>query len=155
MKIRKAILIAVAMTSFLCFVGLEAAPLPRLQVSENGRFLVTESNRPFFWLGDTAWELFHRLNREEAEAYLKKRSEQRFTIIQAVVLAELNGLKDPNAYGDLPLQKNDPTSPTVTLLGSPQPVKFTRTEAGLVIRLPPWRPSDFANVVKIQGLKTP
>ena len=26
---------------------------------------------PFFWLGDTAWELFHRLNREDAEYYLK------------------------------------------------------------------------------------
>jgi hypothetical protein len=32
-----------------------AKPLPRLQVSDNGRFLVTEQGRPFFWMGDTAW----------------------------------------------------------------------------------------------------
>jgi hypothetical protein len=88
-----------------------AADLPSLKVSENRRFLVTESGRPFFWLGDTAWELFHRLNREEAETYLKKRADQRFTIIQAVVLAELNGLKDPNAYGQTPLEANDPARP--------------------------------------------
>ena len=36
--------------------------LPRLQVSDNRRFLVTADGRPFFWLGDTAWELFHRLD---------------------------------------------------------------------------------------------
>ena len=37
--------------------------LPVLKVSDNRRFLVTADDRPFFWLGDTAWELFHRLNR--------------------------------------------------------------------------------------------
>ena len=46
-----------------------AEPLPKLKVSENHRFLVTESGQPFFWLGDTAWELFHRLTREDAEHY--------------------------------------------------------------------------------------
>jgi len=36
----------------------QSAPgsLPRLRVSENTRFLVTADGRPFFWLGDTAWE---------------------------------------------------------------------------------------------------
>ncbi len=36
----------------------------KLRVSENKRFLVHEDGTPFFWLGDTAWELLHRLNRE-------------------------------------------------------------------------------------------
>lgn len=88
-----------------------AAPLPRLQVSENRRFLVTADSKPFFWLGDTAWELFHRLNRDEAEIYLKNRAERRFTVIQAVALAELDGLNDPNPYGQKPLVNNDPTQP--------------------------------------------
>jgi len=97
----------------LCALGLSAGPpvLPTLKVSENHRFLVTSEGAPFFWLGDTAWELFHRLNREDAEIYLKNRAERRFTIIQAVILAELNALKDPNAYGQVPLEKNDPTKP--------------------------------------------
>ncbi len=29
----------------------------RIKVSENGRYLVTEHGDPFFWMGDTAWEL--------------------------------------------------------------------------------------------------
>ncbi|MEJ2238994.1 MAG: DUF4038 domain-containing protein, partial [Gemmatimonadales bacterium] len=71
--------------------------LPRLQVSDNGRYLVTEAGNPFFYLGDTAWELFHRLNREEADLYLEQRAAQGFTVIQAVVLAEFDGLTQPNA----------------------------------------------------------
>lgn len=97
--------------AFIAEVAMPAAPLPALNVSDNRRFLVTEKGEPFFWLGDTAWELFHRLNREEAEQYLKNRAERRFTVIQTVVLAELDGLGDPNSYGHKPLEKNDPTLP--------------------------------------------
>jgi|SRR5215207_1524242 len=79
-------------------------------VSPDRHFLL-KNGKPFFWLGDTAWELFHRLNREEADRYLKKRSEQGFTIIQAVVLAELDGLHEPNAYGETPLVNDDPAKP--------------------------------------------
>ncbi|MEX1241403.1 MAG: glycoside hydrolase family 140 protein [Cyclobacteriaceae bacterium] len=83
----------------------------QLQVSANKRFLQTADGKPFFWLGDTAWELFHRLTREEAEKYLKNRADKGFTVIQAVVLAELDGLRDPNPYGEVPLENNDPTKP--------------------------------------------
>ncbi|MEO8414087.1 MAG: glycoside hydrolase family 140 protein [Ginsengibacter sp.] len=78
--------------------------------SENHRYLLKDG-KPFFWMGDTAWELFHRLNKDEADEYFKKRSEQGFTIVQAVVLAELDGLNTPNANGDKPLIDNDPTKP--------------------------------------------
>lgn len=94
-------------------VRLTAATLPQLKVSDNRRFLVTEDGRPFFWLGDTAWELFHRLNREEAERYLKNRAERGYTVVQAVALAELDGLNDPNPYGHKPLIENDPARPDV------------------------------------------
>ena len=80
-------------------------------VSSNKRFLVTKDGKPFFWLGDTGWELFHRLNREEADMYLKNRANKGFTVIQAVALAELDGLHDPNPYGEIPLEKDDPTKP--------------------------------------------
>ena len=59
--------------------------------------------KPFFYLADTAWELFHRLNRKEAAEYLDTRAAQGFTVVQAVALAELDGITDPNAYGKLPL----------------------------------------------------
>jgi len=85
----------------------------RLNVSENERFLVHEDGTPFFYLGDTAWQLFHRLDREEADKYLENRTAKGFTVIQAVALAELDGHKDPNPYGHLPLIDLDPARPAV------------------------------------------
>ncbi len=83
----------------------------KLRVSDNGRYLVYSDGTPFFWLGDTAWELFHRLTREEADIYLEDRANKGFTVIQAVVLAELEGETRPNAYGKLPLNEKDPSQP--------------------------------------------
>jgi hypothetical protein len=97
----------------LAAADLGAQDLPRLRVSDNQRFLVKADGQPFFWLGDTAWELFHRLNREEALRYLRNRAERRFTVVQAVALAELDGLRDPNPYGHRPLLNNDPATPAV------------------------------------------
>jgi hypothetical protein len=88
--------------------------LPRLKVSENARFLVTADGQPFFYLADTAWELFHRLDRQQVIQYLDKRAQQKFTAIQAVALAELDGVSVPNAHGDLPLTEMNPARPAVT-----------------------------------------
>ncbi len=113
-----AVAFAIVLTPALTF-GVEAAqlrtkPLPRLKVSENKRFLVTEDGKPFFYLADTGWELFHRLNRKEAIEYLDTRAAQKYTVIQAVAAAELDGIGEPNAYGKLPLIDEDPTKPAVT-----------------------------------------
>lgn len=88
-------------------------PLPKLRVSENHRFLVTERGAPFFYLGDTTWELFHRLNREEAVQLLDNRAARRFTVLQAVAIAELDGHNTPNPYGHLPFVDLDVTRPAV------------------------------------------
>lgn len=80
-------------------------------VSSNGQYLVYEDGSPFFWLGDTGWELFHRLTLKEIEKYLDNRAQKGFNVIQAVVLAEINGLKKPNMYGEIPLIDLDPTKP--------------------------------------------
>ena len=103
----------------LCIAGLPlcapanpfGAVSPRVRVSDNRRYLQYENGKPFFYLGDTAWELFHRLNREEATRYLANRAQKGFTVIQAVVLAQLGGLTVPNPYGDLPLLEGDPAKP--------------------------------------------
>lgn len=41
------------------------------------------------WLRDIAWELFHCLDRKEADEYLENRAAKWFTVIQAVTLQSL------------------------------------------------------------------
>jgi hypothetical protein len=82
-----------------------------LRVAENGRYLVFQNGKPFFYLGDTAWEMLHRLNREETEQYLENRRAKGFNVIQTVILAEYEGLSKGNAYGDRPLLGDDPAYP--------------------------------------------
>lgn len=83
----------------------------RLKVTPDGHYLQYEDGTPFFWLGDTGWELFHRLTLEEIKKYLDNRAAKGFNVIQVVALAEFNGLKRPNQYGELPLKNLDPTQP--------------------------------------------
>src|SRR5215211_871474 len=91
---------------------MSSTPLPRIRVSEqNPHLLATAHGAPFFWLGDTAWELFHRCTREEARRYFMDRQQKGFNVIQAVALAEFDGLHAPNAYGDLALLDDDPRQP--------------------------------------------
>jgi len=85
----------------------------KLKVSANKRFLQHADGAPFFYLGDTAWELFHRLNREEATTYLTDRANKGFTVIQAVALAELDGHTVPNSYEHLPFIDYDPARPDI------------------------------------------
>lgn len=85
--------------------------LPRLRISDDRRFLANEDGSPFFWLGDTAWVLFHRTTRQEADLYLANRAAKGFNVVQAMVLAEPEGLTTPNAYGDYALADYDPTRP--------------------------------------------
>jgi hypothetical protein len=112
---------------------------PFLRVSANRRYLERADGSPFFWLGDTAWELFHRLNREEAERYLRDRAAKGFTVIQAVVLAERHALTEPNPYGDLALIDGDPTRPNEGYFAHVDFIVETAAALGLVVgMLPTW-----------------
>lgn len=118
-----------------------------LKVSENRRFLQHEDGTPFFYLGDTAWELFHRLNREDAKKYLGNRRQKGFTVIQAVALAEQNGLNDPNPYGDIPLIDNDPLRPNEKYWEHVDWIISKAEENGLYIGLLP----TWGDKVDLQG----
>lgn len=128
-----------ALSAVLCTAA-AAAPTPtRLRVSDNRRFLVAADGSPFFYLGDTAWELFHRLTREEAEHYLTTRARQGFTVIQAVALAEFDGLNTPNRYGEQPLLENDPVRPNEAYFRHIDWVIDRAAALGLVVGLlPTW-----------------
>jgi hypothetical protein len=99
---------------FLCLIGVASYTEAQIKVSENNRFLSNTDGTPFFWLGDTDWEMFHRLTREEATELIDVRSVQGYNVLQAVALAEFNGIREPNRYGDYPLNNEDPTQLLIT-----------------------------------------
>jgi hypothetical protein len=128
---------AVILTIPVCDTS--AAVQGRLQVSANHHYLQYENGKPFLYLGDTAWELFHRLNREEAAKYLTNRAEKGFTVIQAAVLAQIGGLTVPNAYGALPLTDGDPARPNEAYFQHVDFIVNKAEELGLFVgMLPTW-----------------
>lgn len=85
----------------------------RLQVSASNRFLQYSDGTPFLYMGDTAWELFHRLTFQEACRYLRDRAAKNFNVIQAVVITELDTVGRPAACGypsliDMDINKPNP-----------------------------------------------
>jgi len=86
----------------------------KLRVSENGRYFVDQDGKPFFYLGDTVWLSFQRMNRAEVKEYLQERAAKRFTVIQAYVLRGLVE-KHPDGrtslFGAPPLIDRDPNEP--------------------------------------------
>jgi hypothetical protein len=85
--------------------------LPRIIIHPEGHLLCGADGSPFFWLGDTAWQLIQQTTREECSYYLNARARQGFTVIQAVVLGEFGGVKEPTATGLMPFANDDMTRP--------------------------------------------
>jgi hypothetical protein len=83
-----------------------------IKISENHRYFTTKKGDPFFWLGDTGWLLFTKLNREDAEKYFDNRVAKGFNVIQVMVLHDLNHAV--NIYGDSALINHNIANPKTT-----------------------------------------
>lgn len=82
-----------------------------LKIAENHHYFTTNDDKPFFWLGDTAWLMFSKLTREEIVAYFDKRKEQGFNVIQVMTLHTLSAV---NIYGDSALVNQNVAKPMTT-----------------------------------------
>src|SRR5437762_908830 len=110
----------------------------KLKVSSNGRYFVDQDDSPFFYLGDTAWLLFQRLDREEVDDYLKDRAGKGFTVIQAYVLRGLDARHPDGAtslIGAAPLVDRDPGRPNEAFFANVDHVVNRANELGLVMGL--------------------
>ncbi|MCO6412680.1 MAG: DUF4038 domain-containing protein [Thiogranum sp.] len=94
--------------------------LGELRVSANGRYLEHFDgavSTPFFWLGDTAWLMPHRLTLSEADSYLADRKRKGFTLVQIMVTGSgsIEGLLEPSQSrgipGELPFHGEDGSRP--------------------------------------------
>ena len=78
-----------------------------LKVDETGRYL-RNGDKPFFWMGDTAWLIFRSLKEEEAYNYLKNRKEKGYNII---LCDFIHDAEQRNVYGDAALIEGDFSKP--------------------------------------------
>lgn len=87
----------------------------KLTVSKsNPHYLTHADGSTFIWMGDTAWELVHRANREEARVYLQDRRSKGFNVIQTVAISEFHHDAPFNHYGDSLFEDDNPLRPFVT-----------------------------------------
>jgi Protein of unknown function (DUF4038)/Putative collagen-binding domain of a collagenase len=111
--------------------------LPRIQVHPGGHFLETETRQPFFWMGDTAWELIHHTTREECSYYLHTRARQGFTVIQTVVLSEMDGVNQAGALGQRPFLGGDAKRPNDAYFDRVVEIVDEAASQGLYVALVP------------------
>jgi hypothetical protein len=106
----RAAVVACVLIVPIAMAALAATP-GRLSISANRRFFQHADGSPFFWLGDTAWLLFNRLDRRDTQRYLDDRQTKGFTVIQAMVLHTADARA---ANGAPALVDNDPGRPRTT-----------------------------------------
>ncbi len=111
--------------------------LPRIVVHPEGHFLAGVDGTLFFWLGDTAWQLIQWTTRDECSYYLQTRARQGFSVIQTVVLAEFEGIKQPTTMGLLPFANADPRRPNEDFFDRVVEIVDEAASLGLYVALVP------------------
>jgi hypothetical protein len=106
---------------------------------DRDRQILERDGEPWFLLGDTAWELFRRLDAAQAEEYLDVRAGQGFNTVLAVAVSEFEARTVPNAAGDLPFEDDDPTRPNEAFWRHVDDVASSANRHGLTVGLlPTW-----------------
>ena len=95
-----------------------AQPQSIVQVRGDKHYFIDKAGKPFFWLGDTEWELFHQLTVADAKALLLERQKQGFTVIQVMVTG---------VFREWAMQKGNPvdTSNEAWIHGDPSCINET------------------------------
>lgn len=115
-KMKSYILLSLGI-GMLLFSCKPATEPEKLVISDNGRYFAEEDGDPFFWLGDTGWLLFAKLDREEAEQYLENRKQKGYNVIQVMTVHSVGAA---NAYGDSAFHNQNVSRPVLTEGADPQ-----------------------------------
>lgn len=114
-----------------------AVKIPGLMISPDGRGLCTDAGVPFFYLGDTAWELIQRLPANSMRQYLRDRAAKGFNVVQTSLIPPLGGHTTPNREGHRIFQGDDPLQPNEGYFAHVDEVTATAGEMGLYLAVNP------------------
>jgi hypothetical protein len=73
-------------TSVLAAIAAAPWAAGPIRVHAGGQYFQQADGAPFFWLGDTAWLLTQKLNREEVKTYFENRRAKGFNVVQCCVV---------------------------------------------------------------------
>lgn len=85
--------------------------ITKLELSKNKHYFQKEDGSPFFYLGDTGWLTFNKLNRDEIAVYFENRKAKGYNVIQIMTM---HSLEVANIYGDSAVVAKDLSKPLVT-----------------------------------------
>lgn len=102
-----------------------------IRVSSNGRYFI-QDGQPFFWLGDTQWELFRDYTLDDAEAIIENRKNKGFSVIQIMFTGVGDGTK-PNIDGQTPWINNDPAHPNEAYFKRVDQIIEIANQKGIII----------------------
>lgn len=117
-----------------------------LKVTSDGHYLVHEDGTPFFFMADTAWQLFTRVNKENTEMYLENRRQKGYTVIQAVAMASFEGTYEENQYGQGAMINEEVSQPNEEYYKHVDWVIKKAEEKGMIVALlPVWAKHDITS----------
>lgn len=118
-----------------------------LSISENRRYLM-EGDKPFFWLGDTAWLMFLKLDEDEIYTYLRNRKEKGYNVIQTVLIQSPQDVESSLASGRKDVKKSEYWEFVDRVLNMAE-------QMGLYIGLlPAWGSLVKANILNMETMRT-
>ncbi len=125
--------------TFVATVQASDNPLTKngfLAVAPSRRTLVYADGTPFFWLGDTAWEMFMRSTKEEVLHFLDDRARKGFTVLQITHAAYVDD-DSRNRNGTLLYLNNDRTLINPRFFDEFDSVVVWANARGMVVALVP------------------
>ena len=105
-----------------------------LRVSANGRYFVDEMGKPFFWLGDTQWQLSRDVPMADVCEILTRRKKQGFSAFQVMMTGVGEGLL-PSLEGHKPWLNDDPATPNDAYFKHVDAVVAAAGEVGMILVL--------------------
>lgn len=131
------LLITIFLIGGLVPAGEKAEGGAAIKVSENHRYFVDADGQPFFWQGDTEWELFHLFSLDDAKASLLKRHKQGFNVIQVMatgVYPEWGAAKGMKPWNEVSAWlDNNPLKPNEAYFKRVDAIVAAANEYGIVL----------------------
>lgn len=130
----------------MCPVRRLSGGITNIRISGNNRYFADADGKPFFWQGDTEWELFHLFSVADAKKLLLDRHKQGFNVLQVMVTGVypewdankgMKPWKEHQAWLD-----NNPLTPNEEYFKSADAIVAAAEEDGIVLVLGVYHAKD-------------